>query len=187
MAAPNSEEAGTEAQRLASLKKYLEERIQALQQEVESLKAASELVDRELAQQSFKRGTGELLAPTPRPIAQPSPEERVVSLTYKGRVVGAAYVSPGTARIAPDEKLGLKVSTPPLESFLIRKVLDEMRDADTERAGKGEIRPDQILSYDVVERDGLLAEIVVNGYGGSERLNRILRAASWTFSVMSQK
>jgi len=200
-----------EAQRLAQLKRFLEEKIEALERELESLRAVGEIVDKELVGRSFKRGTGEPVTPavthvsrpvTPSAIeataqaeaqapavamSAPMPNERKVELVYRGRNVGVAYVSPEMVRIIPDEKLGLKATTPPFESFLLRKVLDEIREADTDRAGKGEIRPDQILAYDLVEDEALLKQITVRNYGDPDRLNRVVRASAWTFMVMSQK
>ncbi|MBO3803179.1 MAG: hypothetical protein JTT11_04800 [Candidatus Brockarchaeota archaeon] len=202
------EQAGSEeeTQKLAQLKKFLEEKIEALDREVEGLRAMSRIVDKELAARSFRRGTGEPVSPAvqPRrpistgfaaagapaptaPAAAPAFEERRMELVYRGRPVGSAYISANSVRIAPDEKFGLRTTTSPFESFLLRKVLDEIHETDTERAGRGEIRPDQILSYDVVEENTLLKEVVVNNYGDSDRLNRILRASAWTFMVMSQK
>jgi len=200
-----------EAQRLAQLKRYLEEKIEALERELESLREVGEIVDKELVGRSFKRGTGEPVTPagthvsrpvTPSAIeataqaeaqapavavSAPMPNEKKVELVYRGRNVGVAYISSEMVRIIPDEKLGLKATTPPFESFLIRKVLDEIREADTDRAGKGEIRPDQILAYDLVEDEALLKQITVRNYGDPDRLNRVVRASAWTFMVMSQK
>jgi len=203
-----------EAQRLAQLKRFLEEKIEALERELESLRAVGEIVDKELVGRSFKRGTGEPVTPVSPPVTHvsrpvapsaieapaqaeaqapavamsaPMPNEKKVELVYRGRNVGVAYVSPEMVRIIPDEKLGLKTTTPPFESFLIRKVLDEIREADTDRAGKGEIRPDQILAYDLVEDEALLKQITVRNYGDPDRLNRVVRASAWTFMVMSQK
>jgi len=197
-----------EAQRLAQLKRFIEEKIEALERELESLKAVGEIVDKELVGRSFKRGTGEPVTPVSRPVAPsattqapvqaeaeaptvpmlaPMPNERKIELVYRGRNVGVAYVSSEMVRIIPDDKLGLKTTTPPFESFLIRKVLDEIREADTERAGKGEIRPDQILAYDLLEEEALLKQITVRNYGDPDRLNRVVRASAWTFMVMSQK
>ena len=202
-----------EAQRLAQLKRYLEEKIEALERELESLREVGEIVDKELVGRSFKRGTGEPVtpvsppaAPVSRPVtpaieapaqaeaqapavavSAPMPNEKKVELVYRGRNVGVAYVSSEMVRIIPDEKLGLKATTPPFESFLIRKVLDEIREADTDRAGKGEIRQDQILAYDLVEDEALLKQITVRNYGDPDRLNRVVRASAWTFMVMSQK
>jgi len=207
--------ADSETQRLAQLKKYLEEKMEALQRELDSLKTIGELVDRELVEKSFRRGTGEPVAtaiPVRRPLVRPvaptaavattptaeaqapatptiaaMPNERKVELVYRGRNVGVAFVSTDTVRIIPDEKLGLKTTTPPFESFLIRKVLDEIRETDTERAGRGEIRPDQILAYDIVEENALLKQITIRNYGDQDRLNRIVRASAWTYMVMAQK
>lgn len=204
-----------EAQRLAQLKRFLEEKIEALERELESLKAVGEIIDKELVGRSFRRGTGEPVTPVSQPVtpvsrpvppsaitqapaqaevqapvavmSAPMPNEKKVELVYRGRNVGVAYVSSETVRILPDEKLGLKTTTPPFESFLIRKVLDEIREADTERAGRGEIRPDQILAYDLVEEEALLKQITVRNYGDPDRLNRVIRASAWTFMVMSQK
>jgi hypothetical protein len=190
-----------EIQKLAQLKKFLEEKIEALSKEMEGLRAMIQIVDRELVARSFRRGTGESISPaaspapagtftaaTPTaPVPMPAIEERKMELVYRGRSVGSAYVSMNKVRIVPDEKFGLRTTTSPFESFLLRKVLDEIHETDTERAGRGEIRPDQILSYDVVEENTLLKEIVVNNYGDTDRLNRILRASAWTFMVMSQK
>jgi hypothetical protein len=191
-----------EIQKLAQLKKFLEEKIEAMNRELESLRAISQIVDRELVGRSFRRGTGEPISPISQP-ARPSPapifepvqapppaqvlEEKKIDLVYRGRLVGYAYVSTNVIRILPDEKFKLKTTISPFESFLLRKILDEMREKDTERAGRGEIRPDQILSYDVVEDNTFLKEIVISNYGDSERLNRILRATAWTLMVMSQK
>lgn len=190
-----------EIQKLAQLKKFLEEKIEALSKEMEGLRAMIQIVDRELVARSFRRGTGESISPAVRPapagtftaatptapVPMPAIEERKMELVYRGRSVGSAYVSINKVRIVPDEKFGLRTTTSPFESFLLRKVLDEIHETDTERAGRGEIRPDQILSYDVVEENTLLKEIVVNNYGDTDRLNRILRASAWTFMVMSQK
>jgi len=190
-----------EIQKLAQLKKFLEEKIEALSKEMEGLRAMIQIVDRELVARSFRRGTGESISPAARPapagtfttatptapVPMPAIEERKMELVYRGRSVGSAYVSINKVRIVPDEKFGLRTTTSPFESFLLRKVLDEIHETDTERAGRGEIRPDQILSYDVVEENTLLKEIVVNNYGDTDRLNRILRASAWTFMVMSQK
>jgi len=197
--------ADSETLRLAQLKRYLEEKMEALERELDSLRAMGEIIDRALVDRSFRRGTGEPVAPVSRPMhpvtaapAQapvavtmpapaPMPNERKMELVYRGRNVGIAYASPEVVRIIPDEKLGLKTTTPPFESFLIRKVLDEIRETDTDRAGKGEIRPDQILAYNIVEEEALLKQITVKNYGDQDRLNRVIRASAWTFMVMSQK
>jgi hypothetical protein len=191
-----------ETMRLAQLKRSIEEKIETLEKELGNLRTINELVDKELVGRSFKRGTGEPVssatpparpsAVTQPPTAGPAPTAPVIEgkrteLVYRGKMVGAGYVTSDTVVIVPDEKLGLRTSTPPFESFLIRKVLDEIREADTERAGKGEIRPDQILAYDVEDEDSLLKRVIVRNYGDSDRLNRVIRAAAWTFMVMSQK
>ncbi|MGQ9514867.1 MAG: hypothetical protein ACUVTL_07470 [Thermoproteota archaeon] len=182
-----------EIQKLAQLKRFLEEKIEAMNREVESLRMMSQIVDRELVARSFRRGTGEPVSqptrPSPAATVEPTQalEERKMDLVYRGRLVGYAYVSTNMVRILPDERFRLKTTTSPFESFLLRKVLDEIRETDMERAGRGEIRPDQILSYDVVEDNTLLKEIDISNYGDSDRLNRILRATAWTLMVMSQK
>ncbi|MEM4610994.1 MAG: hypothetical protein QW190_08930, partial [Thermoproteota archaeon] len=75
----------------------------------------------------------------------------------------------------------------PFEAFLVRKVLEPMRERDVERAAKNELRPDQMFSYDILEEGGLLKAIILRNFRDKIRLKELANSISWTFFRMAEK
>lgn len=113
--------------------------------------------------------------------------KEIIPLVTRGRRVGDAKVINNTLHLEPDPTLRLRSEIPPFTSFFVKKVLEPMRESDQERVARGEIRADEILTYNIVEEDGLLKDVEVRGYRDRSRMIKIIRAAAWTFGVMSEK
>ncbi|MBO3839515.1 MAG: hypothetical protein QXN75_02345 [Thermoproteota archaeon] len=174
-----------EAQRLAELKQYLSQKKEALEEELEKLNSIISVIDDLLASKSFKTGI-EVMKKTVEK-AETETALQKLELVYKGMKVGDMEVYQTYARVTPLPELKLSTATSPFEAFLVRKVLEPMRERDVERAAKNELRPDQMFSYDIIEESGLLKYIVVRNFRDRIRLRELANAVSWTFFTMAAK
>lgn len=185
-----------ETKELADLKRYLEEKVEALELEASKIRALIQMVDEKLAGQSFKKAHEIPVSQQAavRPAAAPRVEEyeegkpiEESEMVYKGLRLGEVKVYKDYVRFKLDPSLRLQEQLKPFEAFLVNKVLEPMREKDLKRAADNLIRPDQVLSYNV-ERDGLYIDsLVVRNYGDRRRLNEIIGAVRWTFYSMAQK
>ncbi|MGC8832097.1 MAG: hypothetical protein ACP5PQ_05915 [Thermoproteota archaeon] len=174
-----------EAQRLAELKQYLSGKKAELEDELEKLNSIMSVIDDLLASKSFKTGIEVMKKPEEKPEAEAIAQR--LELVYKGTKVGDMEVYQTYARVVPLPELGLSTATSPFEAFLVRKVLEPMRERDVERAAKNELRPDQMFSYDILEEGGLLKSIIVRNFRDKIRLRELANAVSWTFFTMVSK
>jgi hypothetical protein len=170
-----------EAQRLAELKQYLSHKKEELENELEKLNSMISVVDDLLASKSFKTGAEVMKK------AEAEAALQKLELVYKGTKVGDMEVYQTYAKVTPLPELKLSTVTSPFEAFLVRKVLEPMRERDVERAAKNELRPDQMFSYDILEEDGLLKSIIVRNFRDKIRLKELANAVSWTFFTMASK
>jgi hypothetical protein len=109
------------------------------------------------------------------------------SITSKdGTVLGKLYVSDYDLTFRPLSQFHFTSDIPPFKSFLVDRVLQNMRNNDEERASKGELGLDEVLSFNVVE-DGEIVEMHVTNYGGERRLREITSSLRWTFDKMNDK
>ncbi len=76
---------------------------------------------------------------------------------------------------------------PPFQSFLIERVLENMRKTDQERSTNGELDPDEILDYKVQDKDGKIILLTIQNYGGERRLREINSSLRWTLDKMYDK
>lgn len=165
---------------LADLKKRLEEKVNELQNEVSLLKEAISVVDNELAKLSFSSGA-EILQSKSK-LEQKEAEK--IPFSYKGKNYGMAFVRTDELVIELDSSLNLSSSVRPFETFFINRLLEGMREADTQSASKGIIRPDQILSYEVVQEDSFIRRIIVKNFRERQRIREILNGLGWTIENM---
>jgi hypothetical protein len=174
-----------EAQRLAELKQYLSQKKEALEEELEKLNSIISVIDDLLASKSFKTGIEVMKKAEEKAEAETALQK--LELVYKGMKVGDMEVYQTYAKVTPLPELKLSTVTSPFEAFLVRKVLEPMRERDVERAAKNELRPDQMFSYDIIEEDGLLKYIVIRNFRDRIRLRELANAVSWTFFTMAAK
>ncbi|MEM2921885.1 MAG: hypothetical protein QXF26_06170 [Candidatus Bathyarchaeia archaeon] len=185
-----------EVKELADLKRYLEEKAEALELEASKIRALIQMVDDKLAGQSFKKAH-EVSVPSQAPVrpavtpkVEKYEEEKTLEeseMVYKGLRLGEVKVYRDHVRFKLDQSLRLQEQLKPFEAFLINKILEPMREKDLKRAADNLIRPDQVLSYNI-ERDGIYIDsLVIRNYGDRRRLNEIIGAVRWTFYSMAQK
>ncbi|MGQ9479103.1 MAG: hypothetical protein ACUVQ0_03645 [Thermoproteota archaeon] len=174
-----------EVQRLAELKQYLSEKKAELEAELEKVSSIMDVIDDLLVSKSFKTGMEVLKKAGEKPEAEAVTQR--LELTYKGMKVGEMEVYQNYAKINPLPELRLSIAISPFEAFLVRKVLEPMRERDVERAAKNELRPDQMFSYDIIDENGLLKSIIVRNFRDKIRLKELANAASWTFFTMASK
>jgi len=176
--------------KIAELREILEERIKRLETEIEGLKIILEFVNNLLLEKSFRR-VEEISPPKVAEAAPPTPPAkevtRVIPLkTSSGELLANIYVEDRNLRIVPEVDKKFDIKTPPFESFLIDKVLAKMRDIDQEAVRRGEIMPEEALSFDLKLDGNIIREILIRNV--SPQRERDLRSAiRWTLEKMYEK
>jgi hypothetical protein len=168
--------------KIAELREILEERIKKLETEIEALKIILEFANSILLEKSFRR-----VEEIPQMKAAEAPPAKIIPLkTSSGELLANIYVEEGRMRVVPEADKKFDVKTPPFESFLIDKVLAKMRDIDQEAVRKGEIMPEEALSFDLKLDGNIIREILI--WNVSPRRERDLRSAiRWTLEKMYEK
>ncbi|MBS7624796.1 hypothetical protein KEJ29_04365 [Candidatus Bathyarchaeota archaeon] len=181
--------------KVAELREILEERIRSLESEVEGLKLILEIVNMILLERSFKRAEeiAQLRAAEAAPSATPAPAPpareatRIIPLkTSAGETLASIYVEDRNLRVIPEADKKFHTDTPPFEAFLIEKVLNKMREVDQEAVKRGELMPDEALSYEVKAEGTLIREIVIRNVT-PQRERELRSAIRWTLEKMYEK
>jgi hypothetical protein len=181
-----------EIKKILNYKQSLENRIVELKLEIQDLSKALELLDKQIVSQGFK-------TPVPPSISEPSkieseikpPEketEESISITAKnGTVLGRMYIEGKDLSFKPIPDFKFTSELPPFKSFLIDRVLSNMKTTDEQKSKDGELDPSEILSYEIIAEEKEIKEILVKNYGGERRLREINSSLRWTFDKMFEK
>ena len=159
----------------------LQERMRRLQDEIGDLNKAIEAIDAIIVKSGFQQAAsaGE---------AESKVDEDGASIKSKdGVVLGTVHVTDREIVFRPAEGLDFKVSTPPFQSFLVDRVLANMRTSDEARANRGEMPPEDALSYDVSTDGEILNGLVIRNFGGERRMREITSSLRWTLDKMHEK
>ena len=170
-----------DVKKAAELKLWLEGRIAELQDEIERLKESLWYVDATLRASTFIPAN-ELMAE-----AREAPEVRELKRDKGDQVIARASVTPDSVSVEPSDGVILKSATPPFKSFLLGKILQEMKTADLDLISRGKLGKGMELRVDVEESNGTIVKLTVKNYREKARLNEILNTVSWTFSKMLEK
>jgi hypothetical protein len=108
-------------------------------------------------------------------------------MTVDGVRIASIMVRNGELEITPESDVPLDPNSPPLRTFLIGKVLEQMQVKDKEAAASGTIQPEAILTYSVEQESGKLKAIHIQNYGDERRLLELKNAIRWTFRRMHEK
>jgi len=183
-----------ETKKLLSFRESMENRIQELEAEINDLNTAIEELDKLIVNTGFRTfSTADTFTAPETPKIEPTPtgepeEEDQVSITSKdGTVLGIMKVEGHTILFTPTETFDFTLDIPPFQSFLIERVLENMRNTDQERSTNGELDPGEILEYAVEEQDGKITLLTIQNYGGERRLREINSSLRWTFDKMYDK
>jgi hypothetical protein len=190
-----SEDSGKEKiKKVAKLRAILEKRVETMEEELDGLKTLLELIDSTLLKEGFKRAEitkpiqpslPKQEAPTPQPSA--AKQKKGVPLkTVTGDLLAQLYVEKDSMQVAFAEDKNFDVNTPPFTSFLVERVLAKMQEKDKEAADKGEIAPDDIMSYDIKRDGNIVREIGIQKIkpGRSRELKSSIR---WTLEKMYER
>ena len=111
-----------------------------------------------------------------------------VSITSKdGTILGTMNVEDHYITFIPSESFDFTLDIPPFQSFLIDRVLENMKKTDQERSGNGELDPGEILDYEVRDEGGKIVSLRIENYNGERRLREISSSLRWTFDKMYDK
>ena len=171
---------------LASIKEYVEKRIEELREEVSILEKLKVFIDEELAKLSFKKAVE--VKPVQK-IERPEPALEVgrarVLRSKTGEVLARVMTSPNELRFVIDPSVNLTQDARPFQSFLVKKVLDAMSKSDQERVDRGLIPPGQEFTYDIIYDGDRVKEIIVRNFREEYRLREIVNAVRWTLETVS--
>lgn len=180
-----------EVEELLKLRKRLEKKLEKLKSEAEGLKRLLSLIDREIAEKSFKPASlVELEAAKPETVFQAPvrpPSQTITLKASDGTLLATMYVAEDEIRVVPSESLTFNVNTPPFQQFLVSKVLAGMEAKDREAASTGQLPPDQILTYRISREGDLIKEIIIRNYREERRAATLRNALRWTLEKMYEK
>lgn len=181
-----------ETKKLLGFKEAMERRVVELEQELENLKTAMEEVDKLIVNTGFRTfKTPELVEEGQNQKADEQKQvndEEIISITSKdGTILGTMQIEDHVIQFKPSGEFNFTKDIPPFQSFLIERVLDNMKETDQKKTTNGELDPEEILSYDVEEKAGKILALKISNYGGERRLREINSSLRWTFDKMYDK
>lgn len=194
-----SQEEKDRTKTLAQVKEYLEQKISQLEKELELLKHLVEIIDEELVEKSFKKlipppEVKEAVKESPvkgesaKPMAPELEEGKIRILKARsGEVLAKVSITPNELRFIVDPGISVTSEDKPFSSFLVKKVLEAMSKTDLERVKKGVLPPGQELSYNIIEDEGKVKEIVIRNFREEYRLREIVNAIRWTLETIIEK
>jgi hypothetical protein len=172
------------------MKTSLEHRLKQQEEEVAYLKSFLVVVDTLLAERRFRPidiGPATSAQPTkPQPSQRPTSDNLPIMTTDGVRIASIA-IQGKDLRVLPEPGINLDSNSPPLQSFLLAKVLEPMQSKDKEAATAGSLQPDNILTYKVEQEEGRLNSIHLQNYGDDRRLLELKNAIRWTLRRMYER
>ncbi len=186
----SEEEEKEKIKKIAELRALLQRRVGDMETELDGLRVLLDFIDDTLIAKGFKRAEiAKTVSPPPKAVTatQSIKPERIVSLkTVTGDLLANLYVKENSMRVVLAEDKSFDVNIPPFTSFLMERVLAKMQEKDREAASKGEITPDEILSYNINQDGELIREIKIVNIK-PERSRELKSALRWTLEKMYEK
>ncbi|MDH5482884.1 MAG: hypothetical protein OEY22_08405 [Candidatus Bathyarchaeota archaeon] len=188
--------------RLVAFKKRLEKKVRDLESELKEFQTMLETVNSMLLEKGFKRADilkGPTTTETPQPreevIAESAPStpqplteyENIIHLkTFDDEALANLYVSENSLRVVPAEGKDFSVNTSPFTHFLLEKVFVKMQEKDNELARTGQLLPDKIFSFNIIQEGDIVREIAVKNFD-ADRLRELKSSIRWTLEKMYEK
>jgi hypothetical protein len=178
--------------RLADFRQRLEKRIEETSAELEELLGLLEFADAILLEKGFKRAEvaepAEPVAKSAAPSVAPVVEyESVVPLkTVTGDLLANLYTGRDSLRVILADNKKFNVNTPPFMQFLVERVFIKMQDKDRQAVASGELEPDKMLSFKILQDGNILKEIQVEKIS-EDRLRELKSSVRWTLEKMHEK
>jgi len=174
-----------DVKRLADLMLRIEDRIRELEEELETLREISQLIDSLLRKRSFLRASQ---VPPPEESREEEARTRILSRPKDGLPLATARIYEDKLVIDVNPELPLRTSIPPFKSFFINRILESMKEKDRREAAEGRIEHTQVLDPDIRESpDGRIELIEIRNVSDNKRVNEILNTLTWTLTKMLEK
>jgi hypothetical protein len=176
-----------ETKKLLIFREEMEKRISLLKSEIEDLRRAIAEIDRRIVSYGFRQPIVEPLRES-APAEDNGAEESSMSIKSKDGVsLGTLLVKKNEIIFSPRSEIIFNVSTPPFQSFLVDRVLSNMRLTDEEKVKTGEISANEVMTFEVLLEGERISNLVIRNYGGDRRLREIQSSLRWTFDKMHEK
>jgi hypothetical protein len=188
----------SDIRRLLKMRADLEDRVEKLQTEIADLNTAMAEIDKMIVTQGFRQPSSAFKAMKPaetnpdeyqpQETKTPEPITDGSSIQSKdGTILGKVQLTDDTIIFTPRDGLNFTISTPPFQSFLLDRVLANMKTTDEARATNGEITPEQVLSFNVATDGETIKVLIIHHYGGERRLREIQSSLRWSLDKMYDK
>ena len=169
---------------LVEIKSYLEKRASELEKEASMLRSFLEIVDKILAEKSFKKIE---MPKESGPLTDTSANQEATIQTEDGTHLANIAIIDKDLKIVPNPDINFDIDSPPFSAFLVNRILEQMRKKDIELAKKGEIDVDKVFAYKIETKGNNLTEIIIENYGDERRFFELKNAVRWTFRRMFEK
>jgi len=185
--------------KLVVFKKKIEKKIEELESQLNEQRLLLEAVNIILLEQGFKHVeitktsiTAEVAQMKEKPAAQPplqpsAKQENIIPLkTVTGEPLANIYMNQDSLHVVLAEDKNFNINTPPFRHFLIERVLEKMQEKDGELTRTGELTPDKIFSYNIIQEGDTIHEIVIKNFDAN-RLKELKSSIRWTLEKMYEK
>jgi len=185
--------------RLVSFKKKLEEKVEALEAELKELQTMLETVNSIILEKGFRHAeikkemTAEISEPKEEVKAEAAsssrfvePENIVLLKTFNDELLATLHIGDNSLRVVPAEDKSFNYNMPPFIQFLIEKVFLKMQEKDNELIRTGQLIPDELFYYDIVQNGDVIREIVIRNFD-ADRLRELKSSIRWTLEKMYEK
>jgi hypothetical protein len=186
-------------EKLADFRQRLEKRIEEVSAELEELLVLLEFADATLLEKGFRRAidqpaTSGSVPPSPIPeastrVAVPSIVENEPALPLKsatGDLLANLYTGEDSLHIVLADDKVFNVNTPPFLQFLVERVLVKMQDKDRQAAASGELEPNRMFSFKIIQDGDILREIFIENTS-EDRTRELKSTIRWTLEKMFEK
>ena len=199
----DTQEEKEQVKKIAKLRADLEQKIESLEEELETQKTLLSLIDSALVQHSFKRAeiqkpvqTSTLQYVPPKPVIEQSETPKVVQVkpqkkgillkTITGDVLSELLLEKDALRILFPVDKDFDINIPPFTSFFVERVLAKMLEKDKEDVNTGKLDPDKIISFNIIQDSNILKEITIKNLR-PERLRELKSSLRWTLEKMFER
>ena len=184
--------------KFVAFKRKLEKMVEELESELNEQRLMLETVNSILLEKGFKRvevakapaATEVLPVREETPVQPPQPSakyENVISLeTVTREPLANIYINQDSLRVVLAEDKNFNIDTPPFKQFLVQRVLAKMQEKDSELARTGQLTPDKIFSYNIIQEDDRIHEIIIKN-SDANRLRELKSSIRWTLEKMYEK
>ena len=178
--------------KVAKLRASIEQRIEAMEAELDELKTMLSVIDSTLIKEGFKRAELSQPPATSPPVEAPlqptvvKQRKGVPLKTITGELLAQIYTEKDSMQITLAEDKNFEDNVPPFTSFFVERVLAKMQEKDREDAEKGKIAPERVLSYSIKREGNRIQEITLNNLR-PERFREIKASIRWTLEKMYEK